>query len=182
MNIYSECGYKERIKVPRNRKQKRVDFLPEVVYFKPRGVLLTDLDEEILAEDELEALRLVDLEGKDQVEAAKKMAVSQSTLHRILVKARKKIARALILGRAIALKGGEEKMPIGRGIGRGRGMGRGLGMGGGRGRQSGQFAAGPGGKCVCTNPECGHVAVHQLGVPCYQQKCPKCGSPMIRQR
>ena len=167
--------------MPRNRKQRRVSFLPEVTYFKPQGVLLTDLDEEVLAGDELEALRLVDLENKDQVEAAKKMAVSQSTLHRILIKARKKIARALILGRAIALKGGGE-MPIGRGIGRGRGMGRGLGVGGGRGRGGGQFAAGPGGKCVCTNPDCRHEAVHQLGVPCYQQKCPKCGSPMIRQR
>ncbi len=165
----------------RNRKQRRVGFLPEITYFKPRGVFLSDLKEEVLAEDELEAIRLVDMEGKDQLESAKQMAVSQSTLHRILLTARKKIATSLVLGRAINLKGGgENKMIFGRGRGGGRGLGRGQGLG--RGRMGGQFTAGPGGECVCTNPECQHVALHQVGVPCYQQKCPKCASPMIRQR
>jgi len=162
--------------MPKARKQRQVGFLPEVTYFKPRGVFLSRLKEEVLADDELEALRLVDMEDKNQLQAAKEMTISQSTLHRILSLARKKTARALVLSRAIALKGGEEKMPFGRGRGTGRGLG------GSRGRMGGQFAAGPGGKCVCTNPECQQVAVHQAGVPCYQQKCPKCGSPMIRQR
>lgn len=77
--------------------------------------------------------------------------------------------------------------PRGFGRGVGRGLGRGLGrgpapVGAGRGRMGGSFAAGPGGKCQCTNPECKHVVPHQVGVPCYQAKCPKCGSPMIRQR
>ncbi len=76
--------------MPRKRNKEEL-VLAGSNLFKPRGVLLADLDEEILAEDESEALRLVDLEGKDQVEAAKKMAVSQSTLHRILVKARKRL-------------------------------------------------------------------------------------------
>jgi len=68
----------------------------------------------------------------------------------------------------------------GRGLG--RGFGRGLGRGGGRGRMGGQFRAGPGGNCVCVNPDCKHKIVHQAGMPCYQQKCPKCGSPMVRGR
>jgi len=50
----------------------------------------------------------------------------------------------------------------------------------GRGRMGGRFAAGPAGKCVCTNPDCGTEIAHQAGQPCYQLKCPKCGSPMIR--
>lgn len=42
-------------------------------------------------------------------------------------------------------------------------------------------AAGPGGYCVCPNPNCGHREPHQAGVPCYQKKCPKCGTQMIRE-
>ena len=62
--------------------------------------------------------------------------------------------------------------------GRDPGSGRGLGRGGGGGRQPGGFGLGPGGECVC--PKCGTRAPHQRGIPCYQQKCPKCGSPMTR--
>ena len=66
-------------------------------------------------------------------------------------------------------------------FGRGRGFGQGNGGGGGRGRMGGPQQAGPGGVCVCTNPDCKHETSHQLGTPCYQLKCPKCGSPMVRQ-
>lgn len=66
-------------------------------------------------------------------------------------------------------------------------MPRGFGRGGGppagragRGRMGGPFAAGPGGGCQCTNPKCGYSAPHQVGVPCMQMKCPRCGSPMTR--
>ncbi|MBN1814965.1 MAG: hypothetical protein JXA14_24230 [Anaerolineae bacterium] len=68
-------------------------------------------------------------------------------------------------------------------MGRGRGGGSGAGRGGGRGpgRMGGSQAAGPGGTCVCPNPNCGHREPHQAGVPCYQKKCPKCGTQMIRE-
>ena len=65
-------------------------------------------------------------------------------------------------------------MPWGDGTGPGRdggGYGRGRGRGGG-------FGQGPGGDCIC--PNCGHRESHQLGVPCYTRKCPKCGAPMTR--
>ena len=56
-----------------------------------------------------------------------------------------------------------------------------LGLGrGGRGRQPHGFGLGPGGFCVC--PVCGTKIPHQRGIPCYQQRCPKCGQRMIRQR
>jgi predicted DNA-binding protein (UPF0251 family) len=85
-------------------KQRRVLFDPNVVYFKPRAVPLSVLKEVDLSLDELEALRLCDLEGLGQLKAAKKMRISQSTLGRILVAARKKVAEALIKGKAIKIE------------------------------------------------------------------------------
>jgi len=38
--------------------------------------------------------------------------------------------------------------------------------------------AGPGGDCVC--PNCGTVAPHQVGAPCYSISCPQCGAKMVR--
>ncbi|KUK83485.1 MAG: hypothetical protein XD98_0334 [Microgenomates bacterium 39_6] len=161
--------------MPRKQKVRKVGFSPQTTYFKPRGIPLSSLQEVNLNLDELEALRLVDLSGQEQITAAKQMDISQSTLQRILVKAHKKVAQALVCGFAIKIKGGEVIMA---GFGRGRGQGQ----GGGRGRMGGSFAAGPGGTCLCTNPDCQHEMAHQAGVPCYQAKCPKCGSPMVRKR
>lgn len=84
-------------------KPRRVLFDPYVVYFKPRAVPLSMLEEVDLSIDELEALRLCDLKDLEQKEAAKKMKVSQSTLQRILSSAHKKIAQALIEGKAIKI-------------------------------------------------------------------------------
>jgi len=40
-------------------------------------------------------------------------------------------------------------------------------------------AAGPGGGCIC--PNCGYKLPHQVGLPCYDQQCPRCGSAMTRE-
>ena len=85
-------------------KPRRVLFDPDVVYFKPRAVPLSILDEVDLSIDELEALRLCDLKDFEQKEAAKKMKISQSTLQRILTSARKKVAEALTEGKAIKIR------------------------------------------------------------------------------
>ena len=73
-------------------------------------------------------------------------------------------------------------MPRGDGTGpRGEGPGTGRGMGktaGGQGRRFG-YTPGPGGNCIC--PECGEKSAHQQGHPCFDQKCPKCGTLMIRE-
>ena len=71
-------------------------------------------------------------------------------------------------------------MPFGDGTGPtggGPGTGRGMGKGGGRGRMGGS-SLGPGGTCYC--PNCGATASHQIGTPCYQVNCPKCGTKMAR--
>jgi uncharacterized protein len=158
----------------RPKKLRTVNKEFKITYFKPAGVLLADLKEIILAFEELEALRLADFKGLNQKKAAKKMKISRATFQRVLSKARLKTAQALSEGRAIKIKGGEFIMNP-------RGLGRGAGRGRGRGRMGGPFAAGPAGKCVCTNPDCKNEASHQAGVPCYQLKCSKCGSPMVRQ-
>jgi hypothetical protein len=70
---------------------------------------------------------------------------------------------------------------LGGGRGLGRGSGRGLAQGRGRRRQPGGYGLGPAGSCVCTNPKCKHKISHRRGVPCYNEVCPKCGSPMTRE-
>jgi len=57
-----------------------------------------------LTTEEIEALRLKNIEELDQVEAAKKMSTSQSTFQRILCSAYKKVSNALINGKAIKIK------------------------------------------------------------------------------
>ncbi|MFA5026024.1 MAG: DUF134 domain-containing protein [Candidatus Shapirobacteria bacterium] len=85
-------------------KQKRcIRFNPEVLYFKPRGVPLSTLEEIELFPDELEALKLHDVDRLDQIESAKKMKISQPTFGRILDKTYKKIAIAIIKGKAIKI-------------------------------------------------------------------------------
>jgi predicted DNA-binding protein (UPF0251 family) len=87
-------------------KCRRVGFLPGVDYFKPRGVPLSRLKEVNLTIDELEALRLADLEGLYHEEAAKKMDVSRQTFGNIINSAHKKIADSIINSKAIKIEGG----------------------------------------------------------------------------
>jgi predicted DNA-binding protein (UPF0251 family) len=94
----------------RPRLCRRVKFNPDVTYFKPRGIPLVDLEEIILHVDEFEAVRLKDLEGFEQEECAKKMKISQPTFHRLVLSARKKIADAIINGKAIRIEGGNYKI------------------------------------------------------------------------
>jgi predicted DNA-binding protein (UPF0251 family) len=84
--------------------------MPESNYFKPRGIPLTMLEEVILTVDECEAIRLADLEGLYQEQAAGKMKVSRQTFGRIIESAHKKVAEALVKGKALKIEGGEFEM------------------------------------------------------------------------
>jgi predicted DNA-binding protein (UPF0251 family) len=81
--------------------------IPESNYFKPRGIPLSMLEEVVLTIDEFEALRLADLDGLYQEEAAEKMNVSRPTFGRIIESAHKKVAEALVKGKALKIEGGE---------------------------------------------------------------------------
>lgn len=65
---------------------------------------MIEIEKIILARDELEALRLCDLEDLTQEEAGGRMGVSRGTVQRILSSARKKVALALTSGRAIVFE------------------------------------------------------------------------------
>ena len=166
----------------RPKRIRRIFFQPDVTYFKPAGVPMVNLQETVLSFDELEAIRLMDSEGLEQIAAAKKMNISQSTLSRLLKEGRKKLADAIISGQSIKIQGGNFKMAMPRGIGAGFGGGRGFGSGRGfgAGRMQGNMAgAGPGGICKC--PKCSYEEPKIRGQPCMNKKCPKCGSRMIRE-
>lgn len=46
------------------------------------------------------------------------------------------------------------------------------------GRMGGIKKLGPGGNCICA--KCKFKKAHERGLPCYKEKCPKCGSMMTR--
>ncbi|MDD4734788.1 MAG: DUF134 domain-containing protein [Kiritimatiellae bacterium] len=116
---------------------RRVERPPDVTYFKPAGTPVRLLQEIALTLDEYEAVRLADLEGLYQEQAAGKMGVSRPTFSRIVGSARKKIADALVNGKALRIGGGPVMPVSGPGFGGGRrgggGGGRGRGRGFGRG-------------------------------------------------
>jgi predicted DNA-binding protein (UPF0251 family) len=89
--------------MPRPCKQRRIRGRPNSSYFKPAGIKLTEIEETLLTLPEFEAVRLIDLEETPQEEASVKMQISQPTLSRILKSARKKIADAIINGKAIRI-------------------------------------------------------------------------------
>jgi len=83
--------------------RRNINFQPQSVFFKPRGVPMADLDIIVLTHEEMEALKLRNINGLDQTEAAVKMNTSQSTFQRILTSAYQKISEALVNGKAIEI-------------------------------------------------------------------------------
>ena len=130
--------------MPRPCCLRHIGFTPNAGLFRPAGVPVCALEQVTLALDEVEALRLADLNGLYQEQAAEQMGISRPTFSRIVEQARRKVADALIHGKALCLEGGvvrmegEAKMPGRDGtrlIGPGRGMGCGsCSCGRGRGR------------------------------------------------
>ena len=118
--------------MPRPRQCRRVAQLPQATYYKPSGVPMRMLQQVALTVDELEAIRLADMEGLYQEAAAGRMNVSRQTFGRIVEAARRKVADALVSGKALSIKGGPVEVassahpePGGRGPeGPGRGRGR----------------------------------------------------------
>lgn len=141
--------------MPRPRFRRRIGWMPERRYFRPDGDDAANAAEVVLDPDEVEALRLADLEELHQEEAAESMGISRPTFGRIVASAHKKVADALVHGKAIRFASPAE------------------------GFETGAGPSGPGGSCVC--PRCGYRKPHEAGKPCRKEVCPNCGSSMVRQ-
>jgi len=96
--------------MPRPIQCRRVCLSPNCTYFQPAGVRTSTLKEVAVGVDELEAMRLVDIEGLYYEQAAAQMGVSRRTFGRITDSARKKVAQALIQGMALRIEGGVIEM------------------------------------------------------------------------
>jgi predicted DNA-binding protein (UPF0251 family) len=72
--------------------------------FKPTCVPMSEVEKVPLLRDELEALKLCDLDDLTQAEAGARMGVSRGTIQRVLSGARKKVAKALTKGQAIVFE------------------------------------------------------------------------------
>ena len=118
----------------RPRKRRRVCGLPNIKAFGP---LNGDIDHEtpiILSVEEFEVIRLIDLEGLEQEQCAERMDVARSTIQRMYIEAKRKVADSIVNGKVLRIEGGDyilceidgEKCPsCGRGqnrYGRGRGF------------------------------------------------------------
>lgn len=96
--------------MPRPFCCRRISGAPPCAVFKPAGIPMSALEEIRLTLDEMESLRLADLEGLYHEEAAGRMNVSRQTFGRIIESARRKTAEALIKGKALRIEGGEVVM------------------------------------------------------------------------
>ncbi len=96
--------------MPRPCCLRHIGFMPNAVFFRPAGIPACALEQVRLTLDEVEALRLADLNGLYQEQAAEQMKISRPTFSRIVEEARRKVADALIHGKALRLEGGIVKM------------------------------------------------------------------------
>lgn len=153
LGICSYCSMKQR-KPGRPHCPRRIACSLEHRIFKPAGIPSSLLEFITLSMDEVEALRLADVEGKYHDEAAAAMGVSRATFGRIVASARGKSARALIEGKALRMEGGSVMYEHPQ-------------------------DPGSGGHCICVH--CGERQPHAPGVPCKESRCPQCGKHMLRE-
>lgn len=102
--------------MPRPHKWRNICALPGVTRFgplnsAPQGTVVMHLDE-------YETIRLIDLEGYTQEECAAQMQVARTTVQGIYARARRKVAFALIKGKALLIEGGEYQLCNGQICGR----------------------------------------------------------------
>lgn len=98
--------------MPRPVKWRKVSFLPEDRYFVPLDKPKCQLEEVVLKVEELEAIRLKDLEKLNQEQCARRMNISRQTFQLVIDEARRKVAEALVGGKAISIRGGNYTVNI----------------------------------------------------------------------
>ena len=93
--------------MPRPRKRRRCRRFEGDRVFKPRSIPMSELETLRLGLDELEAMRLCDLEGCEQEVAGEQMGVSRGTVQRLLKSGRAKVVQALLESSALVIEKGE---------------------------------------------------------------------------
>jgi len=88
----------------RPRKCRRIGFVPICYKFKPAGIPGSELEEVLITLDELEAVRLADLEQLYQEDAAQKMEISRQSFGLIVASGRQKIADTIINGKLLKVE------------------------------------------------------------------------------
>ena len=103
LGVLSPTPY-TRVTVPRQKKLRYCRGIDGFNLYKPSGIPLSQLEIVELGLDELEAMRLCDLEGKQQEEAAEQMGVSRGTIQRLLQAGRKKLLTSITEGQALSFE------------------------------------------------------------------------------
>lgn len=92
--------------MPRPKKCRRVGFIPKCLRFVPYSMERETSEETVISIEEIEAVRLSDVEGLEQNDCAERMGISRGTFQRIINAARHKIADALVNGKSIRIESG----------------------------------------------------------------------------
>ncbi len=92
--------------MPRPHKRRTCRAFDGDAVFKPRSIPMSELERVVMGLDELEAMRLCDLEGHDQEGAGERMGVSRGTVQRLLVSGRAKVIRSLVESKALIIERG----------------------------------------------------------------------------
>ena len=85
---------------------RHIGAMPEKTFFQPEGAATSSFEAVLLTLDEYEAIRLADLEGLYQEQAAARMSVSRQTFGRIVEEAHRKLADVIVNGKALRIEGG----------------------------------------------------------------------------
>lgn len=96
--------------MPRPVKWRKVGYIPRNSRFVPEGK--PESEDIVLKVEELEAMRLKDIENLNQEQCAAMMNISRQTFQLIIDEARRKVARALVEGKAVRIGGGKYTVNI----------------------------------------------------------------------
>ena len=100
--------------MPRPKCCRQIGVMPGKTCFQPEGAVPPSFEEVHLTLDEYEAIRLADLEGLYQEQAASRMNISRQTFGRIVEAAHRKVADVLVNGKVLKIEGGSVSLKAGK--------------------------------------------------------------------
>ncbi|MFD3155378.1 DUF134 domain-containing protein [Haloimpatiens sp. FM7330] len=98
--------------MPRPRKWRKVGYVPTNNVFGPLQCGNSNREVINMEVEELESLRLMDLEGYDQIKCAQLMGIARSTFQRIYSSAKGKVADSIVNGKVLKIEGGNYTLNI----------------------------------------------------------------------